>query len=121
MSRRCFQYPPYIPCIVSPFPLKPLFLSSIYSWRHLKLFGSRYKIIRAAAGRSHTVVVTDDGQSFAFGWNKHGQLGIGSTKNGEPLSYPLYSLPCLFLTHLHQRKRFYLYSKCCCLSCMNIM
>ncbi|XP_059279015.1 uncharacterized protein LOC132033148 [Lycium ferocissimum] len=42
---------------------------------------SKHKIIRAAAGRSHTVVVTDDGQSFAFGWNKHGQLGTGSAKN----------------------------------------
>ncbi|KAJ8538292.1 hypothetical protein K7X08_014832 [Anisodus acutangulus] len=40
---------------------------------------SKHKIVRAAAGRSHTVVVTDDGQSFAFGWNKHGQLG--SAKN----------------------------------------
>ncbi|XP_055833878.1 uncharacterized protein LOC129902578 isoform X2 [Solanum dulcamara] len=47
---------------------------------------SKYKIIRAAAGRSHTVVVTDDGQSFAFGWNKHGQLGIGSVKNETELS-----------------------------------
>ncbi|PHT48766.1 Protein RCC2 [Capsicum baccatum] len=35
---------------------------------------SKFKIVKAAAGRSHTVVVTDDGQSFAFGWNKHGQL-----------------------------------------------
>ncbi|XP_019244936.1 PREDICTED: protein RCC2 isoform X2 [Nicotiana attenuata] len=42
---------------------------------------SKHKIIRAAAGRSHTVVVTEDGQSFAFGWNKHGQLGTGSAKN----------------------------------------
>lgn len=29
------------------------------------------------------MVVTDDGNSFAFGWNKHGQLGTGSTKNGK--------------------------------------
>ncbi|KAJ8540934.1 hypothetical protein K7X08_001750 [Anisodus acutangulus] len=42
---------------------------------------SKHKIVRAAAGRSHTVVVTDDGQSFAFGWNKHGQLGTGNAKN----------------------------------------
>nr|XP_004238336.1 protein RCC2 [Solanum lycopersicum] len=47
---------------------------------------SKYKIIRAAAGKNHTVVVTDDGQSFAFGWNKHGQLGIGSVKNETELS-----------------------------------
>ncbi|CAA3033743.1 Hypothetical predicted protein [Olea europaea subsp. europaea] len=42
---------------------------------------SKHKIIRAGAGRSHTVVVTEDGLSLAFGWNKHGQLGSGSIKN----------------------------------------
>ncbi|GAB2293019.1 hypothetical protein Dimus_027241 [Dionaea muscipula] len=42
---------------------------------------SKFKIIGAGVGRSHTVVVTKDGQSLAFGWNKHGQLGSGSLKN----------------------------------------
>ncbi|XP_042063523.1 protein RCC2 homolog [Salvia splendens] len=42
---------------------------------------SKHNIVRAGAGRSHSVVVTEDGLSFAFGWNKHGQLGSGSTKN----------------------------------------
>lgn len=42
---------------------------------------SKYKIVGAATGKCHTVVVTEDGDSFAFGWNKHGQLGSGSTKN----------------------------------------
>ncbi|CAI9763776.1 unnamed protein product [Fraxinus pennsylvanica] len=42
---------------------------------------SKHKVIRAGAGRSHTVVVTEDGLSLAFGWNKHGQLGSGSVKN----------------------------------------
>ncbi|XP_021902462.1 protein RCC2 homolog [Carica papaya] len=42
---------------------------------------SKYKIVRAGAGRSHSVVVTDNGQLLGFGWNKHGQLGSGSTKN----------------------------------------
>lgn len=28
------------------------------------------------------MVVTDDGHSLAFGYNKHGQLGSGSAKNG---------------------------------------
>ncbi|CAN6463658.1 unnamed protein product [Victoria cruziana] len=42
---------------------------------------SKYKIIKAGAGRNHTVVVTESGDSFSFGWNKHGQLGSGSTKN----------------------------------------
>lgn len=43
---------------------------------------SSQKVIRAGAGRCHTVVVTEDGLSLAFGWNKHGQLGSGSVKNG---------------------------------------
>ncbi|XP_014502177.1 protein RCC2 [Vigna radiata var. radiata] len=42
---------------------------------------SKYKILKAGAGRSHTVVVTEDGNSLAFGWNKHGQLGSGSVRN----------------------------------------
>lgn len=40
-----------------------------------------HSIVGAGAGRSHTVVVTKDGISFSFGWNKHGQLGSGSLKN----------------------------------------
>ncbi|ESQ34808.1 hypothetical protein EUTSA_v10007331mg [Eutrema salsugineum] len=52
---------------------------------------SKYKIVKAGAGRNHTVVVSDDGKSLAFGWNKHGQLGLGSVKN-EVESSPL---PCL--------------------------
>jgi alpha-tubulin suppressor-like RCC1 family protein len=39
--------------------------------------------VRAGAGRSHTVVVTSEGTSLAFGWNKHGQLGSGSARNGR--------------------------------------
>lgn len=42
----------------------------------------RHNIIRAGAGRSHTLVVTKDGISLSFGCNKHGQLGSGSLKNG---------------------------------------
>ncbi|KAL5706558.1 hypothetical protein ACHQM5_024709 [Ranunculus cassubicifolius] len=51
---------------------------------------SKYTIIKAGAGRSHTVVVTDEGNSFSFGWNKHGQLGSGSTKNESEKS----PVPC---------------------------
>lgn len=47
------------------------------------MISGRHKIVTADSGRSHTVVVTDDGQSFAFGWNKHGQLGSGSLRNGK--------------------------------------
>jgi alpha-tubulin suppressor-like RCC1 family protein len=42
---------------------------------------SECKIVTAGAGKNHTVVITDDGNSLAFGWNKHGQLGSGSAKN----------------------------------------
>ncbi|XP_077246488.1 regulator of chromosome condensation (RCC1) family protein isoform X2 [Tasmannia lanceolata] len=47
---------------------------------------SQYKIIAAGAGRNHTVVVTEDGNSFSFGFNKHGQLGLGSIKREFELS-----------------------------------
>lgn len=47
---------------------------------------SQYKIITAASGKSHTMVVTEDGLSLSFGWNKHGQLGTGSAKNEWELS-----------------------------------
>ncbi|KAL1533340.1 protein RCC2-like [Salvia divinorum] len=47
---------------------------------------SKHKIVKAGAGRSHSVVVTEDGLSFAFGWNKHGQLGSGSMKNEFEMS-----------------------------------
>ncbi|KAF6136147.1 hypothetical protein GIB67_030195 [Kingdonia uniflora] len=47
---------------------------------------SKYNIVRAGAGRAHTVVVTEDGNSFSFGWNKHGQLGSGSVKGEIELS-----------------------------------
>ncbi|XP_050208577.1 uncharacterized protein LOC126657950 isoform X2 [Mercurialis annua] len=52
---------------------------------------SKFKIISAAAGRSHTVVVTEDSQSLAFGWNKHGQLGTGFAKN-ETEASPVHCL-----------------------------
>lgn len=29
------------------------------------------------------MVVTEDGHTLAFGWNKHGQLGSGSIRNGK--------------------------------------
>uniref|UniRef100_A0A453D4E1 Uncharacterized protein n=1 Tax=Aegilops tauschii subsp. strangulata TaxID=200361 RepID=A0A453D4E1_AEGTS len=51
----------------------------------------RYKIIKASVGKNHTVVVTDDGKSFAFGHNKFGQLGTGSLKNEIEAS----PVPCL--------------------------
>lgn len=61
-----------------------------YCLTDIFFFYSRHKIIGAGSGRSHTVVVTKDAISFAFGWNKHGQLGSGSMKNGGfPLRFGL--------------------------------
>lgn len=37
------------------------------------------KVVKVGAGKNHSVVVTEDGSFFfAFGWNKHGQPGLGS-------------------------------------------
>ncbi|PWA37571.1 regulator of chromosome condensation (RCC1) family protein [Artemisia annua] len=47
---------------------------------------SKYKVVKAGSGGGHTVVQTVDGTSFSFGWNKHGQLGTGSTKKEVELS-----------------------------------
>ncbi|KAL7605363.1 hypothetical protein Lser_V15G18623 [Lactuca serriola] len=47
---------------------------------------SKFKAVKAGSGLGHTVVQTEDGLSFSFGWNKHGQLGTGSTKNEFELS-----------------------------------
>ena len=49
----------------------------------------RFKVVGAGSGRSHTVVVTEDGQSLSFGWNKHGQLGSGSVRNGKFAKFAL--------------------------------
>ncbi|XP_027926049.1 uncharacterized protein LOC114183286 isoform X2 [Vigna unguiculata] len=43
--------------------------------------GNRYKIFKAGAWRRHTVVVTEDRNSLAFGWDKRGQLGSGLVRN----------------------------------------
>ncbi|KAL6530645.1 hypothetical protein OROMI_028534 [Orobanche minor] len=42
-----------------------------------------WKVMPLWAGRSDYVVLTEDAVSFAFGWNKHEQLGSVSTKNVE--------------------------------------
>uniref|UniRef100_A0A8R7JVU8 Protein RCC2 n=1 Tax=Triticum urartu TaxID=4572 RepID=A0A8R7JVU8_TRIUA len=52
---------------------------------------SKYNIIAAGVGRNHTVVVTDEGKSFAFGDNRHGQLGTGSLRSGTKVL----PVPCL--------------------------
>jgi|TARA_B110000977_G_scaffold32052_1_gene42511 alpha-tubulin suppressor-like RCC1 family protein len=34
--------------------------------------------VTGACGKSHTILLSSTGDSFAFGSNKHGQLGTGS-------------------------------------------
>ena len=34
-------------------------------------------VVKAACGRQHTLVLTQQGQVYAFGENLHGQLGLG--------------------------------------------
>ena len=42
---------------------------------------SRERIVHANAGGEHTLAVTDQGQLYAWGVNKHGQLGVGDFTN----------------------------------------
>ena len=42
---------------------------------------SRERIVHASAGGEHTLAVTDKGQLYAWGVNKHGQLGVGDFTN----------------------------------------
>lgn len=39
-------------------------------------------VVQVAAGHSHSVVLTNSGELFVAGSNKHGQLGLG-LKNGQ--------------------------------------
>ena len=36
------------------------------------------RFVDGACGKSHTVLITSDGDAYAFGSNKHGQLGVGN-------------------------------------------
>jgi len=53
-----------------------------------------HKIVAASCGKSHTVVVTSTGSAYAFGANKHGQLGLGNLKN----EFVLTPSPCAVIT-----------------------
>lgn len=46
----------------------------------------KFAFVNGAVGRHHTVCVTEDGRCFAWGSNKHGQLGTGSLKSETELS-----------------------------------
>ncbi|KAI9392439.1 hypothetical protein POPTR_006G089901v4 [Populus trichocarpa] len=32
-----------------------------------------------SCGARHSAILTEDGQVFSWGWNKHGQLGVGDS------------------------------------------
>lgn len=38
------------------------------------------KVVGGSAGKSHSAVVTDGGESYTFGLNQYGQLGTGAVK-----------------------------------------
>lgn len=44
-------------------------------------FGQTAKVIAAAGGGGHSVILKDDGSVWTFGRNNHGQLGSGDTAN----------------------------------------
>jgi len=39
------------------------------------------KIIRVACGGCHTILIDNKNQTYVFGWNWHGQLGLGDEDN----------------------------------------
>lgn len=45
--------------------------------RHVEALRGR-RCVGAAAGFAHSLVLIDDGTVFAFGWNRMGELGVGS-------------------------------------------
>jgi len=42
------------------------------------------RVVAAAGGKSHSLVVVEGGEAFAFGSNTHGQLGTGSIRIATP-------------------------------------
>lgn len=62
---------------------------------------SGYKVVAVATGRSHSLVLTDEGQVFGFGDNSSGQCGVGSKEqtvtNPKRISYtgtPIVKIAC---------------------------
>ncbi len=40
-----------------------------------------YTVLQVCCGARHTLVKTRQGEAYAWGWNKYGQLGLGDTEN----------------------------------------
>lgn len=54
--------------------------SSIIEPKLVSALGTK-KIVQIAVGDKHNIVLTNEGELFAWGLNNRGQLGIGHTKN----------------------------------------
>lgn len=56
---------------------------------------ANFEIVAVACGSYHTLVLSKDGDVFAFGWNKGGRLGVGLQTTlvslEEPLKLPRFS------------------------------
>lgn len=50
---------------------------------HIKLLDNT-NIIEISAGRAHSLVRTEDGEIYSFGWGQSGQLGHGNKKSSMP-------------------------------------
>jgi len=48
--------------------------------------GSESSVIDVGCGSRHTVCLTLGNNLWSFGWNKHGQLGLGDTKSRDQVS-----------------------------------
>lgn len=53
------------------------------------------KVVSGSCGKNHTVVVTDTGASYAWGSNKHGQLGVGAIARTKPKEDDVRLVPVL--------------------------
>ena len=51
--------------------------------------------LQVCCGARHTLVKSNQGEVFAWGWNKYGQLGLGDTSN-RVLPQQLNTEACVF-------------------------
>lgn len=59
---------------------------SVLTYYYIKIrFSSFCYSLQVACGYAHTLVLTDEGQIYAWGANSYGQLGTGNKSNQ---SYP---------------------------------
>jgi len=52
-----------------------------------------HRVVAGSCGKGHTVVITDAGIAFAWGANKHGQLGVGAVAKTKPKEDDVRTLP----------------------------